>query len=58
MSCLIFDLPDLMLDLSSMIFDLSGSTEMSPVVTMSRLEHAPSERIKNVGYVMDHVEVQ
>ncbi|KAF8382148.1 hypothetical protein PRIPAC_71290 [Pristionchus pacificus] len=36
---------------------LYGSTEMSPVVTMSRLEHAPSERIKNVGYVMDHVEL-
>ncbi|GMT34022.1 hypothetical protein PFISCL1PPCAC_25319 [Pristionchus fissidentatus] len=36
---------------------LYGSTEMSPVVTMSLLEHAPSERIKNVGYVMDHVEL-
>ncbi|GMR60021.1 hypothetical protein PMAYCL1PPCAC_30216, partial [Pristionchus mayeri] len=36
---------------------LYGSTEMSPVVTMSRLEHSPSERIKNVGYVMDHVEL-
>ncbi|GMR34835.1 hypothetical protein PMAYCL1PPCAC_05030 [Pristionchus mayeri] len=36
---------------------LYGSTEMSPVVTMSRLDHPPAERIKNVGYVMDHVEL-
>ncbi|GMS78551.1 hypothetical protein PENTCL1PPCAC_726, partial [Pristionchus entomophagus] len=34
-----------------------GSTELSPMVTMSRLDQEPSQRLQNVGYVMDHVEL-
>ncbi|GMS85319.1 hypothetical protein PENTCL1PPCAC_7494, partial [Pristionchus entomophagus] len=34
-----------------------GATEMSPVATMSRLDQPSAERIRNVGYVMDHVEL-
>ncbi|KAK0413043.1 hypothetical protein QR680_006563 [Steinernema hermaphroditum] len=36
---------------------LYGTTEASPIITMSYLEDAPEDRIKNVGYVMDHVEM-
>ncbi|CAJ0579227.1 unnamed protein product, partial [Mesorhabditis spiculigera] len=36
---------------------LYGSTELSPIVTLSRLDEAPLERIKNVGYVAAHTEL-
>ncbi|TKR89148.1 hypothetical protein L596_013292 [Steinernema carpocapsae] len=37
---------------------LYGTTEASPGITMSYLEDPPEKRIKNVGYVLDHVEVK
>lgn len=34
-----------------------GTTELSPIVTMSSPEQDPLERIKSVGYVLPHEEV-
>ncbi|KAH7720741.1 acyl-CoA synthetase family member 2 [Aphelenchoides avenae] len=34
-----------------------GSTEISPLCTLSHLDETPHERIKSVGHVMEHVEV-
>lgn len=35
-----------------------GSTEISPLATLSHIDEPPQERIKSVGHVMEHLEVR
>ncbi|KIH42629.1 hypothetical protein ANCDUO_27384 [Ancylostoma duodenale] len=34
-----------------------GTTEISPIAFMSTRDDPPEQRIKNVGHIMDHLEV-